>query len=149
MLNTKRMMMRPQDSMRRAMGALLVLGACIVGGCQSDSSLPSGSGSVRVAEGERNATVRMTGILHVELVGNSGTGFEWQVSAYDPSLFEPIGKPHITPLDAGVMGGRTITTFQFRPLRVGKSTLVFEYVRPAGWNEPAGKKVQVEATVEQ
>jgi len=128
-----------------ALAAAAVLAAAP--GCQSGSSLPRGSASVRFGEGRRTAEVSMTGVLHVELLGNAGTGFDWQLSANDPSLFEPIGQPHVTPLDPGVMGGRTITTFEFRPLRPGQATIDFQYVRPREWNEPPGKVAQVEAKV--
>jgi len=131
----------------RALATLAFVASGVLGGCQSTSSLPAGSGSVRVAEGRRAVSVKMSGLLHVELVGHAGTGFDWRLAANDPSLFEPVGTPHITPLDPGVMGGKTISTFQFRPLRTGETTLVFECVRPSEWNEPAGKTVQIEAKV--
>lgn len=126
---------------------LLVIVASLVTGCQSTATLPPGSATVRLSDGRRDATVKMPGFLHVELIGHAGTGFDWRVAAYDPSLLEPVGTPHVTPLDPGVMGGRTITTFQFRALRTGETTVVFESVRPSEWNEPPGKTAQVEAKV--
>ena len=132
----------------RPLGVAALAAVCVLGGCQSGSSLAAGSGSVRLADGERDVSVRMPGILHVELIGNASTGFDWYLSANDPSLFEPIGAPHVTPLDPGVFGGRTITTFEFRPLRTGASSIVFEYVRPREWNEPPGKTAQINAKVE-
>lgn len=139
------------DSMATALRCFaILLGAGVLAlgatGC-SDGGLPPGSANVRVSEGRRDASVSMTGTLHVELVGHAGTGYEWRLKANDPSLFEPIGNPHITPVDPGVMGGRTVTTYQFRPLRTGKATIVFEYVRPFDPNEPPGKIAQIEATV--
>lgn len=132
---------------RAALALAVGVGCSGLGGCQSGSSLPAGSDSVRVAEGRHDASITMSGVLQVELLGYAGTGFEWELGANDPSLFEAAGAPHVTPLDPGVIGGRTITTYTFRPLRPGKTTLVFNSVRPREWNEPPGSTVQVEATV--
>ncbi|MBX3356765.1 MAG: protease inhibitor I42 family protein [Phycisphaeraceae bacterium] len=133
----------------RAASSVAVMIACvlIVTGCNSASSLPPGSAKVRVAEGRRDAEISMSGVLQVELLGHAGTGFDWRLAAIDRSLFEMTETPHVTPLDPGVIGGRTITTFTFRPLRPGQCTLVFEMVRPPSWNEPPGRVVQVEARV--
>lgn len=124
--------------------AALLLAAVVA--CETGSSLPPGSADVRLGDGRKSASASMNGIVHVELLGNDGTGYEWRLAAIDRALLEPIGKPHVTPVDPGIRGGRTITTFEFRPLVEGTTTLVFEYVRP--WApEPPGKVAQVEVTI--
>lgn len=133
---------------RRAPAALLGAILLVFGlnACQT-TSLPAGSEKVRASEGRVDATVTMTGTLHVELLGNAGTPFAWRLAAVDPGQFELLGPPHVTPLDPGVMGGRTLTTFQFRPLHPGQSTIVFELASFVNKDEPPARTVQVEAKV--
>lgn len=115
--------------------------------CTSGQALPGGSSEVRLTQGNESATVGMTGVLRVELVGNEGTGYLWRLAANDPSKLELKGTPSVTPLDPGIRGGRTITSFEFHPLVPGVSQLVFEYARPWLTDEPPGRRAEVEVTV--
>ena len=76
--------------------------------------------------------------LQVVLSGNAGTGYSWDLERHDPSRIEPLGMESRQapgpPLPDGrslpLAGGPQQTTFRFRMLRPGRSTLELRYWRP-------------------
>jgi len=132
---------------RRGLAGVTVAAVLVaIAACDSSPTLPRGSAVLRVGEGRKTVEVAMTGVVHVELLGNDGTGYDWRLAAIDRAFLEPAGVPHITPVDPGVRGGRTITTFEFRPLMQGRTQLVFELVRP--WApDPPGRVAEVEVVI--
>lgn len=117
--------------------------AALIGGCAPESTLPKGSSVIKVTEGQRDGQVAVGGVLHVDLPGVSGTGYEWRLSGAVPPFLEVVGKPHVTPLDPGVLGGRTMTVFQFKALAAGEGTLSFETIRPWEKDGQPGKTAAV------
>ncbi|MBM4113611.1 MAG: protease inhibitor I42 family protein [Phycisphaerae bacterium] len=140
--------MLSRTNARAAIGIVSAALACAATiGCESDPPRPAGSADVRLDQGKRSATVAMTGMLRVELEGNEGTGYGWRLGAIDSARLEKVGEPTVTPLDPGLRGGRTITSFEFRPLVPGSTQLVFELVRPWLTDEPPARRAEVEVTI--
>ena len=104
-------------------------------------------GRVLDLESSREVAVPMDQVFKVELVANSGTGFEWTCRMPADSVLKQAGAPTTRPIDRGVMGGRVLWVFAFQPQRVGNSAITFNLVRPWETGVPAAKTTTLTVTV--
>lgn len=114
----------------------LALAVALVTGCSDDLDIgDGGSGSVTVV-GSGEVTLQVDGELKVALAANPSTGYGWEVSvAPDPAVLEQAGEPvyEPTPTDTMVVGSGGVTTFVFRAVGAGSTTVELVYRRP--WEE--------------
>jgi len=104
-------------------------------------------GRVLDLESSREVAVPMDQVFKVELVANSGTGFEWTCRMPADSVLKQAGPPATRPIDRGVMGGRVLWVFAFQPQRAGSSAITFDLVRPWETGVPAAKTTTLTVTV--
>jgi predicted secreted protein len=102
---------------------------------------PERSSQILIATAQDNGSslsLRQGETLKVVLSGNAGTGYSWDLERHDPSQIEPLGMESRQapgpPLPNGrslpLAGGPQQTSFLFRMLRPGRSTLQLRYWRP-------------------
>lgn len=104
-------------------------------------------GRVLDLESSREVTVPMDQLFKVELVANSGTGFEWTCKMPADCVLKQVGAPTARPIDRGVMGGRVLWVFTFQPQRAGSSAITFNLMRPWETALPAAKTSTLTVTV--
>ena len=104
-------------------------------------------GRVLDLESSREVTVPMDQLFKVELVTNSGTGFEWFCKMPADCVLQQAGAPTTRPIDRGVMGGRVLWVFTFKPQRTGSSAITFNLLRPWETGLPAAKTSTLTVTV--
>ena len=104
-------------------------------------------GRVLDLESSREVTVPMDQLFKVELVANSGTGFEWFCKMPADCVLQQAGAPTTRPIDRGVMGGRVLWVFTFKPQRTGSSAITFNLLRPWETGLPAAKTTTLTVTV--
>jgi len=104
-------------------------------------------GRVLDLESSREVTVPMDQLFKVELVANSGTGFQWTCKMPPDCVLQQVGAPTTRPIDRGVMGGRVLWVFTFKPQRTGSSAITFNLLRPWETGLPAAKTSTLTVTV--
>lgn len=104
-------------------------------------------GRVLDLESSREVAVPMGQVFKVELVANSGTGFEWTCRMPPDCVLKQSGPPATRPIDRGVMGGRVLWVFAFEPQRIGGSAITFNLVRPWETGVPAAKTTTLTVNV--
>jgi len=76
-------------------------------------------------------TVTLDRPFHIKLKANPSTGYKWGAS-YDKSFLTLVNETHqrdpSKPKNYVGVGG--ITTFTFRPIKVGETSIKFSYKRP-------------------
>jgi inhibitor of cysteine peptidase len=115
-----------------ALLALIILAA----GCGSQA----GSGPVQVSPPEQ---VNLTGSdngqkitlfagqeLIIQLAGNPSTGYTWEVSNLDASMFQQVGEAVFASSSPNLVGSGGIQTLTFRVLKTGPAALALVYHRP-------------------
>jgi predicted secreted protein len=104
-------------------------------------------GRVLDLESSREVSVPMGQVFKVELVANSGTGFEWSCAASADCVLRQAGAPMVRPIDRGVMGGRVLWVFSFEPQRTGNCAITFNLARPWEAGTPAAKTTTLTVSV--
>jgi predicted secreted protein len=142
----------PEHHALQLLAALLVATASATAAAPAKPAAPeplrSSHTLIVTAQDNGNSVILRQGeTLKVVLSGNAGTGFSWDLERHDPSQIEPLrmesrpapGPPlpggHSLPL----AGGLQQTSFRFRMLRPGRSTVELRYWRP--W-EGAGSIIE-------
>jgi len=80
------------------------------------------------------------------LPGNPTTGFQWEVSAVDNAILQPIGEPKFEPSSNAVGSGGMIT-LRFETVEIGKTRLKLIYHRPFEKDVPPAETFEVTITV--
>jgi hypothetical protein len=62
-------------------------------------------------------------------------------------VLQQAGAPTTRPIDRGVMGGRVLWVFTFKPQRTGSSAITFNLLRPWETGLPAAKTTTLTVTV--
>jgi predicted secreted protein len=76
-------------------------------------------------------TVTLNRPFHIKLKANPSTGYKWGAS-YDKSYLTLVNETHQrdTSKPKNYVGVGGITTFTFRPVRAGETSITFRYKRP-------------------
>ena len=131
--------------------AALAVAVALVTGCSEDLDIGGGGTSSVTVVGSGEVTLREGGELKVALAANPSTGYSWEVSgAPDAAVLEQVGEPayEASPTETMVVGSGGTTTFVFRAVGAGTTTLELVYLRP--WEdgvEPVDT-VTIDVTVE-
>ena len=88
--------------------------------------------------------------LTVVLESNPTTGYQWSVKVNVAGVLDAVDEPSYASRvgDARLVGAGGATTFRFRAVDAGTTTLVFTYRRPWEANLPPAKIVRYEVAVE-
>jgi predicted secreted protein len=91
----------------------------------------TGGELVTLHEGDANKVISLhpTQKLEVVLEGNPTTGYQWQLSAGDPTVIVQKGDPSVQPSSTAVGAGGTVTT-HFQAVAAGQTLLTLVYRRP-------------------
>jgi len=88
--------------------------------------------------------------LIVNLDGNLGTGFRWNLTRNAEPVLKQVGEPTTQQraAESRLAGAGGVTTFKFRAAAPGYAALTFSYRRPWETNIPPAKSVHFDIRVE-
>jgi predicted secreted protein len=114
-----------------ALSAGLLFAACSSGSSSSETTTTAGRAKadvvVPVDSSGQPQQLKVGQTLDVELKSATGTNYSWSVkSGYDSKVVSPDGDPVSAPTKAGMPGAPQITTYRFRAVGAGSTTLTFE-----------------------
>jgi inhibitor of cysteine peptidase len=86
--------------------------------------------SLTAADNGSSVEVAVGGRIVISLNGNPSTGFTWEVTGLDATLFEQVGDPLFSSSNPGLVGSGGTMTFDFKTLLPGTGKLTLIYHRP-------------------
>ncbi|MDO8557707.1 MAG: protease inhibitor I42 family protein [bacterium] len=96
-------------------------------------SIASEPGTALVTEADNGKTVEVAkgSFLVIELPGQPGTGYSWQLAEYDKRLLEFVGKNLREP-EQGYPNMKTVEIFRLKAKKKDSCVVELEYRRPFG-----------------
>ena len=103
----------------------LILAVCLIAGC--------GAGVKTYTDAEKTISVGVNQEFIIALDANPTTGYDWEES-HDAAMLKLVEKKYRPDEKAaGLVGAGGTQYFQFKALKVGKTSITFAYKRP--WEE--------------
>jgi predicted secreted protein len=97
----------------------------------SQSPAPSDLLAFTAADSGRTINIKVGASFQVLLAGNGTTGYQWTASIDDPDVLQQPGDPAFRSANTspGIVGSGGTYTFGIKAVRVGRSSLTFNYAR--------------------
>jgi inhibitor of cysteine peptidase len=88
------------------------------------------SATLASADNGSKVVVRVGGQIIIKLNGNPSTGYTWEATDLDATMFKQAGDPVFSSSNPGLVGSGGTLTLTFTTLKAGTSTLTLAYHRP-------------------
>jgi predicted secreted protein len=101
----------------------------------------SATAPLKLEDSGKHLTLAAGTTFSIELRGNAGTGFEWEVNHLDSAVVVQNGPPTRAPAKPGQPGGRSVQTFSFAAKAPGTAHVEIDFKRHFESGQPAKKFV--------
>lgn len=125
---------------------ILIILAGLLYACAPEGPPEQSNMQLTEADAGRLIELRVGDKLEITLPGNPTTGFQWEVSAVDSAILQPIGEPQFEPSSDAVGSGGKVT-LSFEAVGVGQTDLKLIYHRPFEENVAPIQTFEVKVTV--
>jgi inhibitor of cysteine peptidase len=91
---------------------------------------PSKSVVLTMADNGKQVNTKVGEQIIITLDGNPSTGYSWESSDLDTTIFKQVGDPVFQSSDPNLVGSGGTLTLTFEALKAGTATLALVYHRP-------------------